>query len=179
MIIKVWISTHFGCYPNGSPLRMKTLSSSRRPLPPRRSPCKAHSTISFSRPPSSHLSYHSQPPLRSGRHQPKSLLCSRFPQTYRPPSSGGWIRLRCRQTMSACTIFDGNHSTQIDGPGAVRKRDSSWLPWGTLFPRNPWIYCFLPRSKLFHNLPHFVSAIDCTSCFSSAKFCFKASISPA
>jgi|SRR5208282_1022459 len=70
-----------GCYPNSSPSRMKILSSTRLPLPPRPYPCKAHSTTSFSLPPSSHLSYHSQQPLRSGRHQPKSLLCSRFPQS--------------------------------------------------------------------------------------------------
>jgi hypothetical protein len=71
-----------GCYPNSSPSRMKICSSSRLPLRPRPYPCKAHSTTSFSLPPSSHLSYHSQQPLRSGRHQPKSFLCSRFPQTY-------------------------------------------------------------------------------------------------
>src|ERR1017187_417995 len=82
---------------------MKICSSSRLPLPPRPHPCKAHSTTAFSLLPSSHLSYHFQQPLRSGRHQPKSFLCSRFPQTHRPPSSGGWIRHKCRQTSVKTT----------------------------------------------------------------------------
>ena len=34
---------------------------------------------------------------QAGQCQPQMLLCSRFPQKYRPPSNG-WIRLRCRQT---------------------------------------------------------------------------------
>ena len=102
---------------------MKICSSSRLPLSPRLHPCKAHSTTAFILPPSSHLYYHFQQPLRSGRHQPKSFLCSRFPQTHRPPSSGGWIRHKCRQTSVKTTSPD--HPAAA---GAQRHQDDHDLP---------------------------------------------------
>ena len=109
---------------------MKIFSSLRLRVPSRPCPCKAHLRTFFSLPPSSHLSYHSQQPLGSGRHQPKSLLCSRFPQTYRPPSSGGWMRLRCRQTSVRTTTSGcGFTSTFATNTVILQPPRPPWAPF--------------------------------------------------
>src|ERR1017187_10491150 len=109
---------------------MKPFLSSTAPLPSPSPRVKAiRPVFSACEPPESCPTIATIRP-RGGQYQPQTLPCSRFPQTYGPPSSGGWIGLRCRQTSVRTTTSGcGSTSTFATNTEFLQPPPRAWAPF--------------------------------------------------